>query len=167
MSSAPTGYSSLQIGLHWGIAALVLFQLIFGESMVAVVEAAEEGEAASSMDQLLGSAHYWVGISILALVVLRVAIRVLRGAPAHVTGTGRLTGLASSGLHALFYVLLFAVPVTGLLAVYVGDSFGEIHAIAKPAFIVLIVLHALAALYHHFVLRDATLRRMLVPGTNS
>jgi cytochrome b561 len=32
------GYSGLQIGLHWSIAALVFFQLVFGESMTIVVE---------------------------------------------------------------------------------------------------------------------------------
>ena len=38
-----SGYSSLQIALHWSIAALVLVQLLFGESMTTVVDAAEEG----------------------------------------------------------------------------------------------------------------------------
>lgn len=167
MSKTPAGYSGLQIGLHWGIAALVLFQLIFGESMVAVIEAAEEGETVSSTDQFLGSAHYWVGISILGLVALRVIVRLVQGAPAHIAGTSQLAGLASSALHALFYVLLFAVPITGLLAINVSDSFGEIHALAKPAFIVLIAVHALAALFHHFFLRDATLRRIIVPRAKS
>ena len=43
---------------------------------------------------------------------------------------------------------------------------GDIHAIAKPAFIVLIGIHAAAALAHHFVLKDAVLRKMLVPAAD-
>ena len=44
-------------------------------------------------------------------------------------------------------------------------TFGEIHSANKPVFILLILIHAAAALYHHFVLKDSTLRRMMVPGT--
>jgi cytochrome b561 len=60
-----------------------------------------------------------------------------------------------------------AVPVSGLLAYYVWDWMGDIHAIAKPAFIVLIGVHAAAAIFHHFVLKDAVLRKMLVPASNA
>lgn len=55
------------------------------------------------------------------------------------------------------------MPVTGLLTVYVNPDIGEIHQLAKPAFVILIALHASAALFHHFVLRDGTLKRMLSP----
>ena len=45
------GYSLLQITLHWIVAALVIFQLFFGESMTAAVDAVAEGGTASSFDQ--------------------------------------------------------------------------------------------------------------------
>ncbi|WP_193336993.1 cytochrome b [Devosia beringensis] len=157
------GYSSLQIGLHWLIAALIFFQLVFGESMVAATEAAEEGEALGGTDAALATAHYWVGLSVLALVALRFAIRLRQGVPAPIDENPLLV-LAAKATHWLFYALLVVVPVTGLLAVYVNPEVGEIHQLAKPAFVILIVLHAGAALFHHFVLRDATLRRMLVPA---
>ncbi len=162
-STTKSGYSALQISLHWLVALLVLFQLVFGESMTGMVDAAEEGTTLSPLDQFLGNAHYWVGISILALVFLRLVVRLVSGAPAPVPGK-RIMVLAGEAAHWLFYLLLVAVPVTGLLALYVNDEFGDIHALAKPVFIVLIVLHAGAALYHHFFLKDPTLRRMLVPG---
>jgi cytochrome b561 len=161
-STTKSGYSVLQISLHWLVALLVLFQLVFGESMTEMVDAAEEGNTLSPFDQFMGNAHYWVGIAILALVCIRLIVRIATGAPAPVPGN-RLMVLAGEAAHWLFYVLLFAVPVTGLLAIYVNDEFGEIHELAKPAFILLIVLHAGAALYHHFFLKDSTLRRMLVP----
>lgn len=162
--TSKTGYSGLQIGLHWIIAALVLFQLIFGESMTAVVDAVDEGGTASSSDQLVGTAHYWVGLAILVLVAIRLAVRIRQGAPAHAPGRAPFTVLAATAMHWGFYGLLFAVPVFGLLAYYFGGSFGDIHALAKPVFIVLIGLHAAAALFNQFVLRDGTLKRMLVPG---
>jgi cytochrome b561 len=155
------GYSLTQIVLHWTIAALVVFQIVFGESMAEAIEAAEEGEALSASDQTLASAHYWVGVAILALVAIRLLVRVRTGAPAAI-GEGLLTKLAA-GMHHLFYALLVLVPVTGLMGFYLGDPWGEIHEFSKPAFIVLIALHAGAALFHAVVLRDETLTRMLRP----
>jgi cytochrome b561 len=52
--------------------------------------------------------------------------------------------------------------VTGLLGYYLGDPWGELHTLGKPVFIVLIAVHAAAALFHQFWIRDNTLRRMLV-----
>lgn len=157
-----TGYSTIQIALHWLIVAAVLFQLIFGESMTNVVEALEEGNAPGAGDLQLSSAHLWVGIAILFLLAIRLAIRVFTGAP-EVIGAPGLATLAATAMHWLFYALLVIVPVTGLLAKYVGDPWGDIHTIGKPVFIVLIVLHAAAALYHHFMLKDETLVRMIRP----
>lgn len=157
------GYGPIQIGLHWLIAALVLFQLVFGESMVTATEAAEEGEAIGASDAILATAHYWVGISILALVALRLIVRLRNGTPPPIDGNPILA-LMAKATHWLFYILLVVVPVTGLLAVYANPEIGEIHQLAKPAFILLIALHAGAALFHHFILRDGTLRRMLVPA---
>jgi cytochrome b561 len=158
-----TGYSLLQITLHWLVALLVMFQLVFGESMTTVVDAAEEGTAVSPLDQTLATAHYWVGISILSLVIIRLAVRLAQGAP-EVVGPASWMTLAAKAVHVVFYLLLAAVPITGLLTTYVSGEFGDIHSLAKPAFIVLILAHAGAALFHHFFLKDGTLKRMLVPA---
>ena len=157
------GYSGLQIGLHWAIAALVFFQLAFGESMTEFVEATDEGNAISSNDLFFSGAHYWAGIAILALVLIRLSLRIWQGAPAKTQESSPWMGYTATAMHWLFYVLLFAVPLSGLLAVYVSEEIGEIHALAKPVFIVLILAHAGAALFHQFVMKDGTLRQMLVP----
>ena len=155
------GYSVAQIALHWLIAALVLFQLVFGESMVAVVDAAEEGEKATPADVLLSGGHYWVGIAILCLVVVRLGLRLTTVNKQ--TRTTSLIEMAALAMHWLFYALLVFVPISGLLTLYVNDEIGDIHSLAKPVFIVLILAHAGAALYHQFIVKDGTLRRMLVP----
>ena len=161
MSAARQGYSGLQILLHWLIAALVLFQLIFGESMAEVKDALEQGLVPDPAEQTMADAHYWVGIAILVLVALRLIVRVTQGAPAPIGAGPQI--LIAKVIHAIFYLLLVAVPVTGLLAVYVNEEIGEVHEIGKPLFIAFIVLHALGALFHHFKLKDETLRRMFVP----
>ena len=155
------GYSGLQILLHWTIALLVLFQLIFGESMGEVKDALEQGLVPDPGEQTMADAHYWVGIAILVLVGLRLILRVTQGAPVPIGSGPQL--LIAKAIHGIFYLLLIAVPVTGLLAVYVNEEIGEVHEIGKPLFIAFIVLHALGALFHHFKLKDETLRRMFVP----
>ena len=159
------GYSTIQIALHWLIVVAVLFQLVFGESMTNVVDALENGATPDAGDLQLSSAHIWVGIAILGLLVIRLAIRLLMGAP-EVIGEPGLATRAASAMHWLFYALLVIVPVTGLLAKYIGDPWGDIHTIGKPVFIVLIILHAAAALYHHFIMKDETLVRMLRPRSS-
>jgi len=156
-----THYSTIQIALHWAVAAMVFFQLLFGESMTHVVDAGEEGVVASQTDTLISIAHLWIGISILVLVAIRVGLRLVRGVPKPTEETSAIMAFAGRSAHFLFYVLLVAVPVTGLLTFYGVADLGEIHALAKPAFIVLIVVHALAAMFHHFVLKDGTLGRMV------
>ncbi|MBZ9701610.1 MULTISPECIES: cytochrome b [unclassified Mesorhizobium] len=164
MNSKKSGYSGLQISLHWTIAALVLFQLLFGESMTIYVDAVADGRRLSSSEQTMGSAHYWVGLAILLLVFVRLAVRLFIGAPKPQSTMPKWMALASRATHVLFYGLLVAVPVSGLLAFYLWRWMGDIHGWAKPVFIVLICVHAGAALFHHFVLKDAVLRRMFVPA---
>lgn len=161
-NTAVQGYSALQIGLHWLIAALVVVQLVFGESMTEFMDAAEEGEPVSSLDANMAGVHYYFGIAILALVAIRLALRFQRGTPA-APDTGRLVASAGAITHWLFYALLIVVPLTGLLGYYFGDPFGEIHTLAKPVFIILIALHVAAALYHQYWRRDGLLSRMLWP----
>ena len=156
------GYTIYQIGLHWLIAALVFAQLIFGESMTEAIEAAEEGESVSALTGNLADMHYYFGIAILALVAVRLALRLRIGAPPP-PETSRAIELAGRISPWLFYALLVVVPVTGLLGYYYGDPYGEWHTYAKPVFIGLIALHVAASLYHQFWRKDGLLMRMLKP----
>jgi len=156
------GYTANQIGLHWLIALLVFVQLVFGESMTEVIEAAEEGQPVSALDANLAGMHYYFGIAILALVAIRLALRLKNGAPPPPVSSSPVE-LAGRISHWLFYALLVVVPVTGLLGYYYGDPYGEWHTFAKPVFIGLIALHVVATLYHQFWRKDGLLMRMLRP----
>ena len=150
-------YTLGQIVLHWAIAALVVWQLVFGEAM----EALEHPARADATELFLANSHIWVGIAILALVALRIVLRLVQGAPP-LDESHRLTALLAKAAHLAFYILLVAMPVTGLMAYYGGLPTGDLHELGKPLFIVLIALHVAATLWHQFVRRDGTLRRMLV-----
>ena len=157
------GYTVYQIGLHWLIAALVFAQLVFGESMTETIEAAEEGAPTSALTGNLADMHYYFGIAILALVAVRLALRLKNGAPPPPPETSGAIELAGKVSHWLFYALLLVVPVTGLLGYYYGDPYGAWHSYAKPVFIGLIALHVAASLYHQFWRKDGLLLRMLKP----
>ena len=118
------GYTGLQITLHWIIAALVILQLIFGESIGEAVRADERGTVLTSFDQFFAGVHYWVGISILALAALRLWLRRFLGAPAAQQGCMQTAAKLN---HLAFYVVLVLMPIAGLLAFYVGEPFGEAH----------------------------------------
>jgi len=163
--AASAGYSGLQIALHWLIAGMVIFLLLFGESMKEFMEAVREGTPPGAADRVLADLHYWIGLAVLALAALRVALRAKQGPVPRDAGKRPLSELVASAMHLLFYVLLFVVPVTGLLAYYVGGGFGEIHEIGKPVFIVTILVHAAAALVHQFWMKDGLLMRMFVPAS--
>jgi cytochrome b561 len=163
MAENTKGYSSLQLVLHWVIVLLVFFQLVFGEDIGAYHRALSHGEDATSL-ALGANLHIIVGVAVLVLVAVRLFIRLRDGAPAPVPGPALQVWLGQS-LHHIFYFLLFAMPISGLVANYLVPSVGPLHELGKPLFIIFILLHAGAAFYHHFVLKDSTLMRMLKPGT--
>jgi len=160
----PAGYSLPQIGLHWLIVLLVFYQLIFGEDMGAAERVLRRGEPLEGATLLGANLHLWVGIAILVLAAVRLVVRLGYGAPAPVPGLPAWQEKLSGALHWGFYALLFLVPISGLLAWFVAPELGDVHSLAKPLFIVLILVHAGAALYHHFVRKDEVLKRMLVPN---
>lgn len=153
-----TGYSRLQIALHWSVAILVAYNYIFGESVGEAFDYYVEGEGAAPSGTPL---HVWVGLAVLALVVLRLVVRVAQGAPAAEPG---LQGQLANWGHRLLYVLMLAVPVGGAVAWFgLNEEVGDIHGAAANALMILAGLHAVVALGHHFVLKDGILMRMLRP----
>lgn len=62
------------------------------------------------------------------------------------------------------YLFIFGMPVTGALEWYVGvRTMGEVHELAKPLIIIVVTLHAAAALWQHFFVKSDVLVRMLKP----
>lgn len=154
-----SGYNSVQRVIHWLTVIIVATQIAFGDSVSAVEHAVREGRPPDGFDAGMANAHFWGGVSVLALTVLRLVVRRRDGVPPPLA-TGLQAKLATA-THHLFYVLLILMPLTGLLAWYVLPQAGAVHELGKPALVVLIAVHVAAALWHHFVTRDATLTRML------
>ena len=160
---APRGYSLAQIVLHWTIAALVVFQLIFNKPMQEAFDDRIDGEP---IDEMGGATiHIVVGLTILLLALIRLAIRFTRGAPpAHRDKHVVLIWIGYATHYAL-YGFIFAMPLTGALAWFMGiELSAELHEIGRLLLIPAIGFHVLGALAEHFVFRNDSLMRMLRPA---
>lgn len=178
MQESANRYSTVSIALHWALVVLVLTNVWLGGRM-------EEAEGAARMSFL--SAHASVGISILVLTLARLAWRPTHKwpqLPEHTPGWQRVIARLT---HVSFYVALIAIPLLGWatvsaapalerLEVFGGvswpllplgpsedlsEALGETHKAFVKAVYVLLILHVLGALKHHFIQRDQVLHRML------
>lgn len=169
-------YTRTAVGLHWLIAGLILTALFMGWTMT--------GMAVSPGKLKVYNWHKWVGVTVLALTVLRLVWRLTHAAPPLPDGvSGWQKGAAGAG-HALLYLLMIVMPVTGWIysnltgypVVYLGkiplpdlvernrelaETFVKVHATLGIVLAVVIAGHVLAALHHQFIARDGTLLRML------
>lgn len=164
-ATAPRGYSVLQIILHWTIAALVLFQLVFNEPMQEAFNDRIDEEYSDS-DVFVGAAiHISVGLTVLLLAIVRILVRYIRGAPpAHHDKPAILTWIGYA-THAMLYGFIFAMPITGAIAWFGGSELSaELHEIGRLVLVPLIGLHVLGALAEHFVFRNDSLMRMIRPA---
>lgn len=153
-----TGYSGLQIGLHWLVAILIVIAWFTGEGAEEAMEVVEDGGTVGFVP------HVAIGLSILTLVVIRVLVRLSRGAPAAPGVPGSLSVLAADWGHRLIYLLMIAVPLGGASVFFLGLDVGDIHGLAANLLMLVVLGHALMALYHQYILKDGLLRRMMKAG---
>lgn len=158
MTKIRNNYSHIQIALHWLIVLLFAFNYFYGDAMGRLFDAHNEGKP---IDLWPGMAHVYVGLTMLALVVVRLIVRRQFGVPtAPATPYGWME-TASFWTHRSLYVLMLAVPVAGAIAWYRGiETVANIHVYAMNALLILAGAHAAAALYHHYILKDGLLKRM-------
>lgn len=173
-------YGSLSKFLHWAIVLLILPQYF-------LAEAAEELPNGLEKLQIM-TWHKSLGMLVLLLALVRIAWKIMnKGAPGPI-GNDWQRKAAAAG-HGLLYLLILAQPLSGWIASSTGNYpvtlFGwfqfpalvgenhdlheimeEVHEVLFFALLTVAVIHVAAALYHHFVLKDGVLRRML-PFTRS
>lgn len=158
-------FTPLQIGLHWLTALLVLLIIALPYGNDLFFEALLGGKGA------VFTLHKSLGLTVLALTVLRLSLR--RRA------VGASTFAAKAG-HALLYLLLLMMPISGLL--FGGKPFSlfwlvdvgplpfskgvrevakEVHLIGQYVLFAMIIGHTCMALWHHYVRRDGVLKAML------
>jgi cytochrome b561 len=180
----PQTYKPLARALHWIMAILILAQIVFGKIMV--FDGPEPNLWATLTDKFgLYDLHKLLGVTLFGLVLLRLVNRIIRDVPPEDPNLEPWQRAAATLVHAWIYLLLIVVPLLGWIGISlypaltlfdmfnlpaltgpnraVSESVLIAHAFGAYMLIALIFAHIGAALLHHFVLRDGTLRRML-PG---
>jgi cytochrome b561 len=158
--TSPAGYSRLQITLHWTVAVLLLFQMATGDMMEAAWSDLQKGMTTNDTHL-----HVIVGAVILGLVIIRLVVRYLRGTPALPEDGHWLMDLAAKWTHWIILGLLVAIPSAGMAAWFGGVKLAaDAHTTLFSILLALVLLHAIAALFHHYVLKDGLLRRMWRAG---
>lgn len=169
-------YGTLSIGLHW--LMLVLIAAVY-----ALMELREIFPRGSDPREAMKAWHFTLGLSVLLLAMLRVAAQALGEHPRINPAPPPFIQLSARGMHLALYLWMIGLPILGWLTLSAeGDPilffglelpalvaassqraelFEELHEIGGTAGYFLIGFHAAAALFHHYRVRDDTLRRML------
>lgn len=173
LRNTSSSYGSMSKFFHWVIFILVLFMLIFG---FLLEDIPKEYQATAY------NLHKLTGLTILMLMVLRLIWRLINPSP-HWEGGKPWEHYLERLVHHLLYVFIIAMPLVGWIgvssagrgpqlgSVYLGlpipkdkaliTTCFQLHELFAFAIIGLIIVHSLAALYHHFVLKDGVLLRMM------
>ena len=156
------GYSLSQRALHWTVALLIFFNLLFPDGMNIWHRLMRRGEVPTPEQIASANIHAYVGIAILLLAVVRLGLRFVNGVPVEVAEEPAIFRLAAKLAHAGLYILIFAMPLTGIAAYYFGvNPAGSLHAdILKIILWALIAAHVAGALAHQFYWKSNVLRRM-------
>jgi cytochrome b561 len=177
VATAFARYNGVAIALHWLVAGAIFTTFPLGLYMADLPLSPRKLE--------LVSYHKWIGVTVLALMCLRLAWRLTQRPPPLPT-MPVWQRRAAVGVHWALYALLLAIPVSGWLyssaagvpTVYLGlwqlpdlvakdqalaEALKLVHKSLNFALLALLVVHIAAAVKHHFVDRDGLLARML-PG---
>ncbi|KAF1033648.1 MAG: Cytochrome b561 [Pseudomonas sp.] len=176
MNTTADRYDRLTRTFHWLTAVVVIF-------MFASAHIWENLERGTPLRKGLQSVHISLGIAMAVLIVARILWRLLGGNFPKTQAHPTLNVLAHAA-HGCLYLLLLAQIVLGFMfrwaqgepfsffglfsvpAPFIIDpdwrhTLGGLHNNVGWAIILLAGLHAGAALWHHYVMGDGTLRRML------
>ena len=168
-------YTPVAKGLHWLMAVMILGLLALGIYMHDLPLSPQKLE--------LYAWHKWMGVTVFLLVWLRLAWRVTHRPPALPKTLSPVMRVAAHAGHAVLYVLMVVIPLSGWLmssakgfqTVWfgvlpipdlvgrdkaLGDVLQETHEALNLLLMLTLGGHLAAALWHHFVVKDDTLRRM-------
>jgi len=160
--SSKTRYDFSQILLHWLIAILIGVNYLLGDAMSDAFKALVRSGGTGTLDGG-ANAHRLIGMAVIALVLVRIVLRLFRKGPPEAAGPKMMQMAAKLG-HLALYVLMIAVPLTGFLSFNgLNRDLGEVHEVVTNLLLLVAFGHALMAFYHHYILKDGLLSRM-IPG---
>lgn len=160
--STRTGYSRIQIILHWLIAILIFAAFFTHEAMHKTFDDRIASGVTPGLSE--GTLHTMLGGTVFVLVIIRLIVRVTQGAPDAPHGNPDWLANAAHWGHNLIYVLMIGVPIGGMIAWFGGvEIVGEIQGIAGKSMMLVVVGHAVMAIVHQALFADGTMMRMVRP----
>lgn len=169
-------YNKLAIYLHW----LMLFLLI---AVYATIELREIFPKGSDPRKAMKMWHFMLGLSVLCLVIVRIANRFSSSTPAIVPTPPAWQEKLAKLFHSALYLFMIVMPLAGWMILSaegkvipffglelpaliglnknLAETIQEIHETIGTAGYFLIGIHAMAAIYHHHFVKDNTVKRML------
>jgi len=173
----PTTFNPFQKFLHWAVFLLIIG--LYGLTYVAHLYPKDDPTGYFVWDM-----HVSFGLVLLALVATRVGWRLIYGAPGLPADTPLLEALAAKLTHLTLYALMIVIPVMGVFLVWLnaydlsffglftipspvaadkvlGHTVKEVHELFANLILALVGVHALAAIWHHYIKKDNVLTRML------
>ncbi len=196
MNQDSSRYTKLAVILHWLIALVVIAMFALGWYMTELPKEAAKQTAFDLFDlgvytwhlaeevsprNFYFNLHKSIGVTLLALIGLRVLWRITHRPPAMLASYKAWEKKLATGTHHLLYLLMVAMPVSGLIMAMSGkygvkwfgidiiagldnstlrDIFKEAHEIIGAIFLIAIILHILGALKHKWIDKDGTMKRM-------
>ena len=175
METPSDRYGRLSVVIHWATLALLV-------AVYACMELREMYARGSEIREALKTWHYMLGLTVFCLVWVRLTARSFGKTPPIVPATPKWQLIIANSVELALYALMIVLPLLGWvmlsaegkaipffglqLPALVGENEAlaertkEVHETLATIGYFLIGLHALAALFHHYVRRDNTLRRM-------
>ena len=169
-------YNKMSISLHWLMVLLLI-------AVYATIELREIFPKGSDPRKAMKIWHFMLGLSVLAFALTRLLVRVKTMRPAIVPAPAQWQEILAKIMHVALYALMICMPIAGWMILsgegQVIPFFGlelpplinknkelaelieEVHVTAGTVGYYLIGLHALAGLYHHYFVKDNTLKRIL------
>lgn len=171
----PNRYSQLLVILHWFMAVLLV-------AVFVTIEIRGQFPRGSEMRELVKALHFMLGISVLLLVVIRLAVRLSGTTPAIIPTPALWEKLLALVTHVTLYAFMLLMPLAGWVILSaeghavpffglelpplinenkaLAEQVEELHKTIGSLGYYLIGLHIAAGLFHHYVKRDNTLRRI-------
>jgi cytochrome b561 len=168
-------YGTLSLTLHW----LTAVAMVAVYALIQLHEALGRTPGAAAAEQW----HSMIGLLVLLLTVIRLPLRFMQPEPAIVPPIAPWQHRLALAMHVALYGLLLSMPVLGWVLLSAeghevsffglplpaltapdrafADQVAEVHETIGNIGYALIALHTAAALFHHYVVRDNTLPRML------
>jgi len=174
LNNTKNAYGTISKCFHWVIALMIIAMLIIGCSL---------GFTHKATFQALMHYHQSLGVTILILMVLRLIWRLCATSPTYPNSMTPFEVTLAHAMAWLFYVLIFTIIVAGILMTAfhgyaikfwgwnihlpitpsknMNHIFNTIHIYTAWIILACVIIHVLAALYHHFIRKDDVLKRMI------